>query len=287
VKKVVFLNNWGESSQNLLKRYSIQTPLNSGKWKNIVGVDSIEKADYYVVMDGVGEQVLNKLNWEKIIYLQREPKNIKPPFKNHNFPNNLFFNGSYENFYNVPTWWINVPFDLLKRMPYPQKNKKISSVTSGKHGMKEYNDRIDFLKKFYNQYKNLEVYGRGTDRHLGNAWKGELQYNNNCKLKGHLDYEYSIVLENTSEANSWTEKPADCILSWSFPIYWGDINYEKYFPKESFYKIDYETTKIEDLVNFIEQPLSNIQMESLKEARDLLLYKWNIWDALYRIINDK
>jgi len=90
VKKVVFLNNWGESSQNLLKRYSIQTPLNSGKWKNIVGIDSIEKADYYVVMDGVREQVLNKLNWEKIIYLQREPKNIKPPFKNHNFPNNLF-----------------------------------------------------------------------------------------------------------------------------------------------------------------------------------------------------
>jgi len=45
--KIIFLNNWGEPCNNLLQRYSKQTPNNKGIWKNLIGVTNIKDADFY------------------------------------------------------------------------------------------------------------------------------------------------------------------------------------------------------------------------------------------------
>ena len=39
-KKVMFVGTWGESPVDMLKRYSNQTPNNSGVWKDIQGVSN-------------------------------------------------------------------------------------------------------------------------------------------------------------------------------------------------------------------------------------------------------
>ena len=283
----MFIGNWGESSGDMLRRYSNQTPGDSGIWEDIQGTNNPMEADYCVIMDGVDDEILSRLDWSKVIYFQREPDTVKPHYLGHNFPQDIFFKGTYEHFYNVPTWWINLSFDELVNLPYPTKTKKISTVTSGRTGMDIRYKRLDFLQKFIEQYKDIDVYGRGTGDIAGECWKGELNYNGNCKFRGHIEYEYSIVLENVLYPNSWTEKPCDSILSWAFPIYSGASNYGDYFPLESFYQLDTVYSNISDIVEFISEPPSKIQVEALKEARNLLLYKWNIWPAIKRIIDER
>ena len=287
MKKIMFIGNWGESSHDMLKRYSNQTPDNSGVWEDVHGTSDMSESDYYVIMDDVDDEISDILDWSKVIYFQREPDTVKPHWLGHDFPENIFFNGTYRHFYNVPTWWINIPFNDLVKLPYPNKNKKISTVTSGRSEVIERYKRLDFLKRFVGEYKDIDIYGRGIKNVVGDCWKGELNYNGNCKFKGHIDYEYSIVLENVMYPNSWTEKPCDSILSWAFPIYSGANNYGKYFPSESFYKIDTTHSNISDIIEFISEPPSKIQIEALEEARNLLLYKWNIWPAIKRIIDEK
>jgi len=287
MKKVIFLNNWDESPEKLLQRYSLQTPNNSGVWGQVKGVTSFDDADYYVIMDGVSQSLINKIDWSRTIFFQREPDSIRPHFMNHQFPDNIFFNGTYEHFYNVPTWWINIPFNELSKMRYPKKSKKISSVTSGKANSVNYSNRLRFLCDFAQKYPNIDVYGRGISHYVNECWKGELNYNGNCKFKGLVDYEYSIVLENTMLRNSWTEKPSDSILSWSFPIYSGATNFSEFFPEESFYNLDVENYNIDDIIDFINNPLTEIQIEALEESRNLLLHKWNLWPTLSRIIHDQ
>ncbi len=44
---------------------------------------------------------------------------------------------------------------------------------------------------------------------------------------------FSIIIENTSHNNYFTEKIVDCMLLKTIPIYWGCSNIEKYFDMES------------------------------------------------------
>ncbi len=286
MKKIMFVGSWGESPKNMLSRYSNQTPDNNGVWGNICGVLNPEEADYIIVMDGFRKTDIASIDWSKVIYFQREPNTIAPHFMNHDFPENIFFKGTLNNIYRGQTWWINKSFEHLCNLEYPKKDKKISTITSGKIGIKAYTDRLRFLQDFCNSYKTIDVYGRGTATVVPKCWKGELNYDGDCKYNGHIEYEYSLVLENVHYQNSWTEKPCDSMLAWSLPIYSGASNFKDYFPEKSFYEVDVNNCKVEEIVNFISEPLSKDQIESLREARNLILYKYNIWPTIENIINE-
>jgi len=285
MKKVVFVGGWGESSAAMLKRYAMQTPKNSGIWRDIQGIESIADADYIVVMDRVPLAMdLDNIQWEKVIYFEREPHQV--PWMNRKFPSNIFFDGSYANLYNVPTWWINVGFDELVAMPYPQKVKNISCVNSGLYGaIEEHRLRVDFLSKLTQQTQDIDVYGRGIQGFISpDTYKGELNYNGNCKLRGFLNYRYALVLENVRLPNSWTEKICDPLLSWAVPIYWGASNIDYFFPLESYFALPYDlaTVSVADIADIVRQP---VNVDALRAARDDLLFKWNIWPTIKRIID--
>lgn len=305
MKKIIFLDNWGEAPSTLLSRYSNQTPDNSGEWGNIKGVSNINEADYYIIMDGTSPQLAESLDWGRVIYFQREPPSILPPFLGHQFPRNIFFKGTYEHSHRVATWWIDKSFNELEQLPYPTKAKKISSVTSGKKITREHAKRIDFLNEFIDKYPPIEVWGRGTGAVLRNtkAYKGEIE-TEKCKFNGLIDYEYSLALENTLSPNSWTEKPCDAFLCWSIPIYSGASNFGDFFPPDSFHQIDISAVDpsqprplgilagelkkaIAEIIEYISTPVSDKQIEALKEARNDLLFKWNIWPTIDKIIKEK
>ena len=46
-------------------------------------------------------------------------------------------------------------------------------------------------------------------------------------------------------------------------------------------------SNVSDIIEFISEPPSKIQIEALKEARNLLLYKWNIWPSIKSIIDER
>ena len=95
------------------------------------------------------------------------------------------------------------------------------------------------MEDFCDRYKDIDVYGRGTANVVGESYRGELNYNGNCKFKGHIDYEYSIVLENILHPNTWTEKPCDSYLAWSLPIYSGASNFDEFTDGERIYALSF------------------------------------------------
>ena len=286
IKKICFFGNWGESSSVLLKRYSRQTPNNSGVWENIVGTDNHLDADYYIIMDSPSQQELPNPQMDKVIYFQREPVNIKEPWIHEDF-DKVFYNGSYKNCHNVVTWWIGKDFNELVNLKPPTESKKLSTVTSGKYSQNCYTQRVNFLKRLTNNFKDIDVYGRGIDNYIDSSiCKGSLDYDKNCKFKGHYGYDYSLVLENTTLKNSWTEKPADSLLSWSYPIYHGCTNFKDYFPEGGFLQLknNLEDQNIDDIIELINKP---VDMDLLVESRNNVLFKWNIWPTIKKIIDER
>ncbi len=54
------------------------------------------------------------------------------------------------------------------------------------------------------------------------------------KEDGLKSYKYSIIIENSSEDNYFTEKLIDACLLETVPIYWGAPNISKYFDVKGF-----------------------------------------------------
>jgi hypothetical protein len=283
--KIYFITGWGESSNNVLKRYSLQTPNCSGIWGNIKGTEKFEEADFICVLDRTPSNFdISRLDFAKVIYLQREPH--QPLWLNGDFPSNILFSGKYENSFNLTTWWINIPFDDLCSIDYPSKTKNISCVNSGLYDdIFEHRLRVDFLKILSSVLPDIDIWGRGIGKFINpSCFRGELNYNGNCKFNAFINHFNSIVLENTTIENSWSEKIADPFLAWSRPFYWGDENISNFFPDESFVKLSPTllNTDFYELELSLSEP---VNISALKEARDLVLYKWNLWPTLHRIIN--
>jgi len=89
------------------------------------------------------------------------------------------------------------------------------------------------------------------------------------KWDGLAPYKYSLAIENSSSPDYWTEKIADCFLSWSVPIYYGCTNLEDYFPSDSFIRIsiDPPAKGLESVKTILERDNWEKRIPALKEAR--------------------
>ena len=268
MKNIIFLCNWGESSLELLNRYSRQTPNESGIWKNLRGVANIEDANNYIVLEGYG----GELPLDRTIYVKREPKFIRD------------FQAPYKHIIDWNdtncgiTWWINKTYDELKSLPYPEKTKKISCIVSSKHAHRE-----TYVKSLLEYDSPIELFGKGLNSaYYGEKYKGTLDYDGKCKFAGLIDYEYSIVLENSQQNNYFTEKLADAFLSWSKPLYWGCPNISEFFPMDSFVTIDiYDPNPADSIPKIIS---NKINIDALSAARNIILDRFNIWEVIFKKI---
>jgi hypothetical protein len=267
MKKVIFLNNWGESNSDLLKRYSKQTPGNSGKWGDIEGTSNFDEADYYIVLDGHPKM----LSQDKTIFVKREPDYISS--RRQNYKHMI----DWKDTNCGVTWWINKTYDELVVMEYPEKPKDVSCVASSKHV-----HRNNYIKSLFKGDSPIDLYGYGHNHsYYGNNYKGPLNYDGKCKLRGMLDYKYNIAMENSQQKNYWGEKLGDAFLSWCVPIYWGCTNMEDYFPEGSYHMIDMNKTKLSDIIEIVKQP---VNVEALTKARNIVLNDYNIWEVVNRKI---
>lgn len=313
--KVYFTCGW-DNSTSLLEKYKKNTPNCKGIWKNIEGTDDFYKCDYLIVMDNLysnllclGEkQFLEKINnIDKIIHFQRENESILNHQENNWYLNNILPRLKHNitcknNFlytFITPTF-INKTYDELKLMEYPKKTKNISCIVSAKilaqYKNQGYIKRINFIKQYSNKY-NIDIYGRGWNKNiLGENYKGELggvgaglnSIKNTNKSTGILNYHYSIALENfPEEIGILSEKITDCILCWTIPLYWGSGTYSQILPEKSYHLIDIEDNNVfKNIQNIISQKPTNKEIEAIKEARDIILDKLNVWEQIYQIINN-
>lgn len=267
--KVYFMCSWGTSAYDLLKIFERQTPNNDGIWNNIEGTYNKDEADFYILQDGTQEEIDD---YSKVIFFGREPKHVK----HHKWDKECYakFHHDDGTSWLEATWWINKTFKELENAPY-NKSKTLSIIDSGAKDSL-HSKRFHFINQIIHSSIQADIYGK---------------INNNIlpfrdKTKGLWDYKYSIAIENGQTDYYFSEKLYDCIVTLTHPLYYGATRIKEFFPPESLTTID-----IQDFNNF--QKIYNdlvtkpVNIEAMKEARHLVLYKYNLWPTIERAIYDK
>ncbi|MDB4458983.1 glycosyltransferase family 10 [bacterium] len=279
----MFLCNWGESSESILRRYSKQTPGCTGIWKNLTGTSDENEADAFIVLEGLEEGM--NVNFDRTLFVKREPDFIKI-HDTRQFKHTLDWSNSNCGI----TWWLSKTYDQLSAMEYPDKTKLASCVASNKH-----KHRNSFIKSLFkkplfsikHEPPPIDLYGRGHNgKYYGQSYKGTIKGNGNCKLSGLESYTYSLVLENSQQPNYWTEKLADAYLAWCVPIYWGCPNIGDYFSQQSFHSISLKTS-VDEIIRIINRPIDREMIDRIKTARESILNEFNIWEIIRNALEQK
>lgn len=261
--KISFICNWGMNPYQLLERYKTQTPNNTGIWENIVGTTDVNNCDIIIVLGSDKWYNINK----PTIQIRREPNFIE------NFipkKNSLYILDYEDNNFHASTWqFISKDFNTLKNVNFENKLKHISAVTSSK-----WHHRNHFFNIIENKFPTIDYYGKK----YGNL-------NPQFKDAALDSYNYSIAIENSSQRNYFTEKIGDCYLSLTKPIYWGCPNLSEFFPEDSYHYIDIKNP--DSLQDYINRPISKSDKDSLLEAKNLIMYKYNLWAIIADIINNR
>ena len=167
-------------------------------------------------------------------------------------------------------WHIRKTYDqLCKTDTPPKKDKPLSAIIGGSVFLPGHKLRQNFIKKVLDSDLPLELFGKKI-RPIED------------KAQGLEHYLFSFALENNSNPDMWTEKLADCFLSWTMPVYYGCTNLAKYFPQESFIQIDINSpeTTIQKLKTKLTQEFWESSLDSIREARELVLNKYQLFPFL-------
>lgn len=167
-------------------------------------------------------------------------------------------------------WHVSRTFDELTTCARPEKIHNLSWIVGNIHDLPGHLKRGVFLRAVQaDKSLDIDLYGRAVN-FIEDKWDGL------------APYRYSIAAENTSWPDYWTEKIADCFLAWTVPFYHGCGNLEKYFPADSFIRIDIE--KPEEAIKTIREAMSENDWKSrlpaLEEARRRVLFEYQIFPHL-------
>jgi hypothetical protein len=272
-----------------------QTPGRSGVWRNYQFSnvnEPVAEADYWVALEGVSERETVNLRQGKAILFALEPPEIKhyhPGFlaqfdavyschKNIRHPNSVLSQQGHpwivgeqsdgrvrSTSFSDDVW----TYDRFAKLKPPRKLECISGVTSNMTKVRGHITRQKFLQMAKEALPELHLYGRGNTPIAD-------------KMDALLPFRFHLVLENSSLPDYWTEKLADSLLCYAYPIYWGATNIDAYFPKDSFFQIDIDQPDkaIADIRALIAEPLSQKRQKAMLAARDLVLNRFNTFATL-------
>jgi len=275
--KLFFINNWGQTLESHIEDIKYATPNHSGIWKETLTYTlDLTETDYCVILEDIPSQYKGRIDYRRTIYIQLEPPWIT---KKNNFieKQDLFSRVTYASMWGTAMWWSYIPFNHFAKHHSFSKTKNFSCLISNKQVTEGHCNRLKFLNEYQKKYNNLDRYGRGTSKELSRA----------DTAFAFKHYQYSLVCENGQYKNYATEKLFDCFLNWSMPIYWGATNVYDYFPKDSLYTIDVINDSVDKLYDITQKPITKENLDAMKEARELILYKYNMWEILYQMLKDK
>ena len=253
-----------------------QTPENKLIWDGIIFTEeNILECDYLVVLEYPREDFSIKVSRKNIIHVSMEPPNEISTYRQYaNKKSKIIYNQldikkNNKLSQGALPWYIDKDFDFLDNLKATQliKNNKIVWVTSNNKSSIGHNFRMKFLNNI-NDLHFMDIYGRGI-KPIDNKW-GVLS-----KTK------YAIAYENYQADYYWTEKIADCFLSYTMPLYFGCKNISDYFPKESFIQIDPRDKHIKlFLKEIVESKKWEDSLDAISEARNLVLHKYQLFPFL-------
>jgi hypothetical protein len=279
--KIKIIKNW--EYPNIFR----QIPNYGNKWNNCEFTTEDVEVDYVIVLNYIDQDISVNCPKENIFVVMQEPY-IKGTFdwmiEGHKkfskvFTHHIFSSSSkYIPSNPMLPWHIDKSYDELKALSLNNLNKakELSWITSIKSHFPGHKDRMSFLEDIKKSGLDIDLFGRGI-KEIDDKWDG-------------LEpYKYALAIENSSSKDYWTEKLADCYLSYTMPIYYGCTNIDEYFPKDSMIKIDINKPKeaIEIIKKSLEEKVWEKNIEAIKEAREFVLDKYNFFNQVCEICNSE
>lgn len=269
-------------------KMELQTPSGDGKWEDIQfyfsewgrSVPDVD-FDFLVVLNYPPEDIKLPLNKQNTLLITQEP-----PYKRYGW-----FKNSFPEFSHVITqfpvsgkdiihqhpclpWWVGKDYAFLKGLEIQDvpKRKDLCWITSKKNFHKGHTSRLSFLDTLSENIE-FDLYGKGYQE-VESKWE---------VLK---DYKYSLAIENGKFDYYWTEKLADCFLSYTMPIYHGCENINEFFPEEAMVKIDIGQPEvaIEKIKEALQTNYWEKNIEALHYAREIVLEKYQFFPFVSKFI---
>ena len=264
-----------------------QTPGGKGIWDGIrFTTDDVDECDALVVLNNRMKQAVHAHCPKGRVWALMQEPYVKG-FTDWMAEGHDAFDRIYTNY--IPTsdpkyitsqpalpWHVNRTFDELTTMGIPDKTRPLSWIVGNSRELPGHLDRLDFLSLLQREQSiPADLFGRAV-RPIDDKWDGL------------APYQFSLAIENTVATDYWTEKLADCFLSWTIPIYHGCPNLADYFPADSFISID--VRKPDEALAAIRKvvaggmPEWKRRLPALLEARHLVLYKYQIFPHLAELL---
>lgn len=289
--KVLILKSW--SFPPIFR----QTPNGNGIWNGIqFTTDLNSDYDYVLSLDSSPENISLHAYRENIWKINQEPPNefFKSAHKAPEVFCRVFTTdpdlrgGRFINSQPAIPWFIDKSYDELKKCSIPKKNNDMSCITSLKSGFIGHKKRLDFINRIKKSIpldliSSFDYYFRATPRLSFQQFKyNQLKLGFNKAVKNKLaalsPYRYSLIIENYEGPDYWSEKLADCFLTWTMPIYYGCTNINDYFPENSLVTINIKkedaVAKIREIVN---SNLWQKNQSAINRARNLILEKYQFF----------
>lgn len=171
-------------------------------------------------------------------------------------------------------WHVDRTFDQLASCPVPTKERDISWIVGNCRDLPGHMKRLSFLRYLQERAgSGIDLFGRAV-RPIPDKWDGL------------APYRYSLAVENTIWPDYWTEKIADCFLAWTVPIYYGCPNLERYFPVDSFVRIDVDRPResLETIRMLLREDDWERRMPALTEARRRVLHEYQLFPHLAELV---
>jgi hypothetical protein len=265
-------------NEKTLNLYKKMTPGCSGVWKDLVAVTNQEEADWCVVIDDTSRP----MNPERTLYIGAHPKmdgyNGYRDLSRHKHKLDL------ADTFGFGEWWLKYDYDYLSALEPMEKSKDCCWIISNSVGGYGRERRKELAKQLNGQ---IDVFGRISG--CGAGVLGSIENDGGNHTWGKEDvlqkYRYSVEVDVGHCKNYFSERVFDSLLLWCMPLYWGSTNIEEYLPENSFRYIDiYGTGK--DILEISKSSFREENIEAIREARSLLLNKYQVFSRAYEYISN-
>jgi hypothetical protein len=226
-KDVMLVNLWDESFRHLTNESGRYSMIHEKKPNNISWVR--DRLEY----DGITIFTDMHLNPNSISRVKSRQK-IGWFLENRSVVRNAYLN--VDSYINMLDFIFTNDYDLLTRYPekarfvpfgggwvkhenfgiHP-KNKLVSMIYSNKKQFEGHRLRHEIADRYSDK---IDLFGHGSPKPI------------KSKEEALTDYMYTIVIENISDRNYFTEKIVDPMLLGTIPVYWGCPNIEDFFKED-------------------------------------------------------
>lgn len=286
MKKIYFAPTYWANTQTIFDDYKFQTPNNDGVWENIQGTCNLDEADYVLIQDNtpiVGQ--LSRFRPGNLIYISREALD---PNSIHSYPPDRYNHFSCrDNTGYLTTRWMfrqqgyggtTKTYTELKNYESIEKTKEICCILSNTEACEGHTLRKRFVQSFMSKYK-LDLFGSVS---FANS-----TMLNNDKFNTLKDYKYCLGFDNQDNIDHFFGTQfTDTILAECVPIFWCGTDLSKHFHTKSFIQFNArDNNEIDRIIDIIKNDNYEERLPWVKEAKDLLLDKYNLWPTLKKIID--